>query len=261
MALADRLRHLVEVDRDLGDEDHVGAAGDAAHHGDPAGVAAHHLDDHDAVVRLGRRVEPVDRLGRDRDRGVEAERVVGAGEVVVDRLRDADDRELALVVEARRDAERVLAADRDERVELAVGEVLYDALDGALELERVRAARADDRPAARQDPRDLRRAELLEDRLDEAAPALAHRDHVPAGRIGPAHDRADDRVEAGAVAAAGEDAEAFRHAVEPRWFGAANVELARNECRRWESNPHGPKATGFRVRRVCQFRHFGLPTP
>ena len=59
-------------------------------HGDPAGVAAHHLDDHDAVVRLGGRVQPVDRFGRDGDRRVEAERVVRAGEVVVDRLRHAD---------------------------------------------------------------------------------------------------------------------------------------------------------------------------
>ena len=47
-------------------------------HRDPAGVPAHHLDDHDAVVRLGGRVQPVDRLGRDRHGGVEAERVVGA---------------------------------------------------------------------------------------------------------------------------------------------------------------------------------------
>jgi hypothetical protein len=40
----------------------VFSSGDAAVDGDPAGVAAHHLDDHDAVVRLGRRVQPVDRL-------------------------------------------------------------------------------------------------------------------------------------------------------------------------------------------------------
>ena len=86
---------------------------------DPAGVPAHHLDDHDAVVRLGGRVQAVDRLGRDRDRGVEPERVVGAVEVVVDRLRDADDREAVLRVQLRGDAERVLAADRDERVELS----------------------------------------------------------------------------------------------------------------------------------------------
>ena len=39
-------------------------------------MPAHHLDDHDAVVRLRGRVEPVDRLGRDRHRRVEAEGVV-----------------------------------------------------------------------------------------------------------------------------------------------------------------------------------------
>ena len=55
--------------------------------GDPAGVAAHHLDDDHAVVRLGRRVQAVDRVGGDLHRGLEAEREVGAGEVVVDRLR------------------------------------------------------------------------------------------------------------------------------------------------------------------------------
>ena len=103
--------------RVLGDEHDVGAAGDAAHDGDPAGVAAHDLDDHHAVVRLRRRVQAVDRLGADRDGGVEAEGVVGAREVVVDRLRHADDRQPVLVVQARGDAERVLAADRDERVE------------------------------------------------------------------------------------------------------------------------------------------------
>ena len=63
----------------------------------------------------------------------------------------------------RRHAERVLAADGDERVQPAVAEVLQHPLDAAFELERVRAARADDRAAARQDPRHLLRAEILED--------------------------------------------------------------------------------------------------
>jgi hypothetical protein len=80
----------------LGDEDDVGAARDPAHDGDPAGVAAHHLDDHDAVVRLGGRVQAVDRLRGDEDRGVEAERVIGRGKVVVDRLRHADDRKVVV---------------------------------------------------------------------------------------------------------------------------------------------------------------------
>ena len=76
----------------LGHEDDVGAAGHARVGGDPAGMAAHDLHDHDAVVGLRRGVQPVDRVGGDLHRGVEAEGVVGAGKVVVDRLGHADDR-------------------------------------------------------------------------------------------------------------------------------------------------------------------------
>ena len=98
----DLAARLLDRDRLLGDQDHVGAAGDPAHDRDPARVPAHHLDDHHAVVRLRGRVQPVDRLGADRDRRVEAERVVGRGQVVVDRLRDADDREAVLLEQPRR---------------------------------------------------------------------------------------------------------------------------------------------------------------
>ena len=98
VAAPDLLARALDRDRLLGDEDHVGPAGDPAHHGDPAHVPAHHLQHHDAVVGLGGRVQPVDRLRRDRDRRVEPERVVGCGQVVVDRLRDADDGEVVLPV-------------------------------------------------------------------------------------------------------------------------------------------------------------------
>ena len=53
---------LLEVERALGDQDHVGAAGEARLQRDPAGAAAHHLDEHQPVVALGRRVQPVDRV-------------------------------------------------------------------------------------------------------------------------------------------------------------------------------------------------------
>ena len=105
------------------------------------------------MIRLcdsGGRVAAVDRVGGDGDRGVEAEGVVGAVEVVVDRLRHADDGKTELGVEPGRDAERVLAADRDQRVDLL--ERALDAFDAALELVRVRARRADDRAALVQDP-------------------------------------------------------------------------------------------------------------
>ena len=86
---------------------------------------------------------------------------------------------LVLGVEPRRDAERVLAADRDERVQPLRAEGREHALDAALDLVRVRARRAEDRPAARQDPGDVARAERLERPVDEPAPALAHADRVP----------------------------------------------------------------------------------
>ena len=131
---------LLDGQRMLGDQDHVGAARDPAHDRDPAGVAAHHLDDHHAVVRLGGRVQPVDRLGRDRDRGVEAEGVVRSGEVVVDRLRHADDGEALLRVEPRR-RRRACPRRRSRRARRAVlREVREDTADAVLDLVGVRAA-------------------------------------------------------------------------------------------------------------------------
>ena len=75
---------------DFRDEDHVAAAGDARVEREPAGLVSHDLDHHDAVVRMGRRVQPVDGLGRDVDRGVETEADVRLVEVVVDGLGQAD---------------------------------------------------------------------------------------------------------------------------------------------------------------------------
>src|SRR5581483_3951648 len=115
-------------------------------------------------------------------------------------------------VEARGHPERVLAADRDERVEAPVADVPQHLLDAAVELERVRAARADDRPAARQDPGHLLRAEVAEVPVHEAAPALEDRDAVPAFGVGCADDGAEHCVQPRAVAAAGEHSERFCHA-------------------------------------------------
>src|SRR5205085_11268786 len=141
VAAADVVAGLVDRDRLLGNHDHVGAAGDPAHDHDPARVAAHHLDDHDAVVRLGGRVEAVDRFGSDEDGRVESERVIGPVEIVVDRLRDADDGELVFLVQARRYSERVLATDRNEGVQSRSLERLSYSVDAAFELVGIRPRR------------------------------------------------------------------------------------------------------------------------
>ena len=153
VAAAQVLADLLDVERALGDEDHVGAAGHAGVGGDPAGVAAHHLDDDHAVVRLGGRVQAVDRVGGDLHGGLEAEREVGAGEVVVDRLRDADD----VDARPRPAAGRRRACPRrrsgSARRAAARASDGADALEPALLLVRVRARRAEDRAAAVQDAR------------------------------------------------------------------------------------------------------------
>src|SRR5205823_5807750 len=102
----------VDVERDFRNEDRVRAACDAGVQGNPSGVAPHDLDDHDAMVRFGRRVQAIDRFGRKRDGGVEAETVRRADDIVVDGLRDADERDAALE-ELVADRERAVAADRD----------------------------------------------------------------------------------------------------------------------------------------------------
>ena len=90
-ALPDRLGDGLDVVGDLGDQDDVGAAGDAGAERQPAGVVAHDLDHDDAVMAVRGAVQAVDRVGRDPERGVEAEGDVGALDVVVDRLGQGDD--------------------------------------------------------------------------------------------------------------------------------------------------------------------------
>ena len=85
-----RSADLFDVERVFGEQDDVGAAGEAGVRRDPARVTPHHLDDHHAVVTLRRGVQPVDRVGCDLHCGVEPEREVGGRQVVVDRLRHAD---------------------------------------------------------------------------------------------------------------------------------------------------------------------------
>ena len=84
-------RDLLEVVGLLGHEDRVRAGRHPGMGRDPALRPAHDLDDHHSVVRLGRRRDAVDRLGRDLHGGVEPDRRVGPRDVVVDRLRDTDD--------------------------------------------------------------------------------------------------------------------------------------------------------------------------
>jgi hypothetical protein len=209
MAAADQAAHLVDVEGLLGDEDHVASPGEPGMKGDPACVAPHDLDHHHAVVRLRGGVEAVDRVGRDLERGIEAEGEVRGPEVVVDRLGHAQDRQVVLVVEARGSAERVLAPDRDQAVEVEALERLADTGRAVVALEGVGPRGTQDGPAPREDASGGFDRELLEEVLERSAPAVAKADDGVAVVVDPlADDRPDRGVQPRAVPPSGQHSHA-----------------------------------------------------
>ena len=188
--------HLVDVERLLGHQDHVGAAGEARVRGDPPGVAAHHLDHHHPVVTLGGGVQPVDGVGGDLHRGVEPEREVGGRQVVVDRLGHTDDLH-AFATEAGRDTEGVLAADGDEGVDALAGQRVEHAPDAVVGLvgDWCATCRGWCRRGGQRAHR--RHRELHRLVLDHTSPSVAEADDLVAVHaLALADDGPDDRIQA-----------------------------------------------------------------
>src|SRR5205085_2612545 len=102
-----------------------------------------------------------------------------AREVVVDRLGDADDLE-PLAGEFRRDAERVLAADRDQGVEPARLPCVPDPRDAAVLLVGIRARGPQDRAADVPQVLDVGRGERARAILDQALPAVQEAERLAA---------------------------------------------------------------------------------
>ena len=217
---------VLEVVGLLGHEDRVCAGRHPGMDRDPALRPAHHLDDHHAVVGLGRGGDAVDRLGRDLHRGVEADRRVGSRDVVVDRLRDTDDGN-ALLDEARGRAQRAVAADDDERVELLARDGRGDGRAALAVDVRVPPRRAEDRPAALQQATDGVSVERADATLHQPVPAVEDPDDLRAVLPVRAGDEtADRRVQAGAVATAGEDPDAAHRAIVSRAGNAGTGDSA-----------------------------------
>src|SRR3954453_1487361 len=202
--LLDVAADRIDVERTLRDEDDVRTPGQAGVQRDPTGVPPHPLDDEHSMVRLRRGVQSVDRVDRDLHRRVEAERVVGGAEVVVDGLRYADNPK-TVFGEARRDTQRGLAADRDQAVDAQRREVGLDLLDAALDLEGVGSRGAEDRATARKNAASRADVERHRVALQRPAPAVTETDELVAVDLGAlAHDCADHRVETRTVAATGQ---------------------------------------------------------
>ncbi len=85
-SMFDEGAHLFDVEGPLGNQDRVRTAGDSGVPGDPARVTTHDLDDEHTMVALRRRVQAIDRFGRNSHRCVKPEGVIGRAKIVVNGL-------------------------------------------------------------------------------------------------------------------------------------------------------------------------------
>ncbi len=101
----------------FGNQNQVRLPGNTRPKREVSGVPSHHFDDLHPTVRSRRRARTFDHFRDISECGVEAERVVSAGEIFVDGFRHADDRHSSL----RKDcgnSERVFTTANDERIQL-----------------------------------------------------------------------------------------------------------------------------------------------
>ena len=165
-------------------------------------------------MRFRGRVQAIDRVGRERDRGVEAEAIRRPDNVVVDRLGHTDDRDSAMT-ELMRNCKGAVAADYDQRaeshfvehVDAAVG-IVVDAFRRRHRVrERVAAVRgAENRPTEPENAGDVARGEdARSPGLDQAIETVFETNDFNSAVGRGLDDGADDGVESRRVAAAGED--------------------------------------------------------
>src|SRR2546427_409531 len=109
-----------------------------------------------------------ERVAGDRGLGIEADAEVRLRQVVVHGLRHADDRD-ALLVEPLRHAQRVVAADRDERVEAEPADAVEDGAPARVILSWIGAGGPEDRAALAEDRGDIARHEHARRGLAEEA--------------------------------------------------------------------------------------------
>ena len=210
----------VDVVGHFGQQDDVRAARDAGVEGQPASLVAHDLDAHHAAVAACSGMDAIDNVGGDVHSGVEAEGDVGAVDVVVDGLGQADDVQ-PLLREEVGGLVGAVAAEAEQTIKLCVligllhGRDLVDLVlfDHPHQFEGG-ALGAQNGAAQRQDAPEIVLVHLFVVSGDEAVVAVqdAHDLHIVAHpgiqRLGHAADRG---VQAGAVAAGGQDANTFFH--------------------------------------------------
>src|SRR5947199_10609801 len=80
-------------------------------------MPAHDFDDHHTLVGLGRSMKTVNRFCYDLNGCIEAKRVIGSCQVVIDCFRDTDDRITLLAEKLVSNTQSVLAANRHQIIQ------------------------------------------------------------------------------------------------------------------------------------------------
>ena len=215
LALLVGFRHvvadLIEVVLLFRHEDVLRAARDARDESEPAAVAAHDLEDDDAAMGRSRIAQLVDRID-DRIRSrIAADRVVRAPDIVIDRARQADDRDARLLREQRSAAQGAVTADDAETLDAAVRQVLVAHHAAFRRLPAFAACRAEERTTALDDITDVPGLHLKHILFQQTVIAAADAPYLDTLVQSRADDSASCRVHAWAVAAARQDCNTFQH--------------------------------------------------
>ncbi len=195
---------LSDVEWNLWDNRVMSATSHAGMQCDPTHVTAHDLDDKDTVMGLSSGVQAVDSVSSHGYCGIETKGVVRSVNVVINGLRNADNRD-SVVGQPLGALERSLATDGDQCVNTRIRHVGLDGVQPSLELVWVQATRAEDGTASQEDTVDLGIVvKIATAVLHEAYPSVLVAHDGGAKFVGSgANDRADNSIQSGAVAAGG----------------------------------------------------------
>src|SRR5438874_5119837 len=113
-ARIDHARDPVVIERDFGNQNDIGATGNTALQCDPSCVPSHHFDDNDPPMAGRRSMQPVQRVHYYVNGRIETERGCRRFKIIVDRLRYADAVDAGLL-QLLRSHQRAVAANNDQR--------------------------------------------------------------------------------------------------------------------------------------------------
>ena len=207
--LPDAVNHVaVKIDRLFRHQNRRRAGGEADVKRQMARVAAHDLNDRAALMRLHRVTQAVNGLDSGIGRRVVTDGIIGADNVVVNRGRNADDRN-ALLRKFYQTPERAVAANGNNAVQpkqLAGSGSFFLPLKRA---EFIAARRVEHRTAAIDDMRDIAVFQNCKIAVDQTVIAAADADAFDSHVGARTHDRADGCIHAGGIAAGGQNTDSF----------------------------------------------------